>query len=315
VSDAVLRAPGATAGAPDPSRGWRGVAGWIRNPWGKARFLWGVTWAYIAWSIVPLLIAIRISFNAGRSLVEFQGWSLIWWWSHPTLSAWHRPELRSALFQSVRLAGLTVVIAVPLGVAFALALDRWRGPLPASANFLMAMSWITPELMIGVALFLVFVHLLTLVHLGTGAQVLGLITFEMTYPVIIVRARLLSFGRSYEEAAMDLGASPLRAIWRVMIPLLAPAIIASAMIVFVDAIDDFVVAAWLSGGSGSETVAIRIYSDARGSVTPALDALGSMMLVVSMVILFLGGLLYRWLARRQRGEGDSGITDFVSSQA
>ena len=238
----------------------------LRNPWGEARFLWVITYGYIAWSLVPVLIAIRISFNKGRSLVEFQGWSLTWWWKHPTLSAWHRPELRSALFQSVKLASVTMLIAVPLGVAFAIALDRWRGPMPGSANLLMALSWITPELIIGVALFLVFAHLLRFITFGTWAQSLGLITFEMTYPVIIVRARLLFLGRQYEEAAQDLGASPMRSIRRVVIPLISPAIVASAMIVFVDAIDDFVIAAWLSGGSSSETVAVRIYSDARSPI-------------------------------------------------
>ena len=247
--------------------------------------------------------------------MDFQGWSLLWWWTHPTLSALHRPELRSALVQSVRLASVTVLIAVPLGVAFALALDRWRGPLPASANFMMALSWVTPELMIGVALFLVFAHLLTFIHLGTMAQSLGLITFEMTYPVIIVRARLLAMGRQYEEAAMDLGASPLRSLGRTVMPLLLPAIVASAMIVFVDAIDDFVLAAWLSGGGSSETVAIRIYSDARGSVTPALNALGSMMLLTSMVVLAAGGYVYRSLARRRSGPEGSALSDFVASQA
>lgn len=290
------------------------LRGRLRNPWGRARFLWVITIGYLLWSLLPVIIAIRISFNAGRSLVTFQGWSLTWWWAHPTLSAWHRPELHSALAQSVRLATLTVLVAIPLGVAFAMALDRWRGPMPASANFMMALSWITPELMIGVALFLVFAHLLTFVHLGTWAQVLGLITFEMTYPVIIVRARQLAFGRQYEEAAMDLGASPLQAVWRTMLPLLAPAIIASAMIVFADSIDDFVIAAWLSGPGSSETVAVRIYSDARGAVTPALNALGSMMLLTTMVILTCGALLYRRLMRKQLGENASSLGDFVASQ-
>lgn len=291
-----------------------GLIAGVRNPWGRARFLWVITGSYLAWSLVPVLVAIRISFNQGRSLVDFQGWSLDWWWSHPTLSAWNRPELKSALFQSVRLAALTMLVAVPLGVAFAIALDRWRGPLPASANLLMAFSWITPELIIGVALFLVFAHLLRFVTFGTWAQAIGLITFEMTYPVIIVRARLLTLGRQYEEAAQDLGASPIRSILRVVLPLLSPAIIAAAMIVFVDAIDDFVVAAWLSGGASSETVAIRIYSDARGSVTPALNALGSMMLLATMTFLLIGGLIYRRLAGRTRvGETES-LTDFVASQ-
>lgn len=292
-----------------------GLIARVRNPWGHARFLWVITGAYIAWSLIPVLVAIRISFNQGRSLVDFRGWSLTWWWSHPTLSAWNRPELRSALFQSVRLAALTMLVAVPLGVAFAIALDRWRGPLPASANLLMALSWITPELIIGVALFLVFAHLLRFVTFGTWAQALGLITFEMTYPVIIVRARLLTLGRHYEEAAQDLGASPMRSILRVVLPLLSPAIVASAMIVFVDAIDDFVVAAWLSGGASSETVAIRIYSDARGAVTPALNALGSMMLATTLVVLITGGLAYRSFARRQRLSSSDGLTDLVASQA
>jgi spermidine/putrescine transport system permease protein len=274
-----------------------------------------ITGSYLAWSIVPVLVAIRISFNQGRSLVDFQGWSLTWWWSHPTLSAWNRPELQSALFQSVRLAALTMLVAVPLGVAFAIALDRWRGPLPASANLLMALSWVTPELIIGVALFLVFAHLLRFVTFGTTAQALGLITFQMTYPVIIVRARLMTLGRQYEEAAQDLGASPIRSILRVVLPLISPAIVAASMIVFVDAIDDFVIAAWLSGGASSETVAIRIYSDARGSATPALNALGSMMLLTTMTFLSIGGMLYRRLAGRTRvGEKDS-LTDFVASQA
>ena len=287
----------------------------LRNPWGEARFLWVITYGYIAWSLLPVLIAIRISFNKGRSLVEFQGWSLTWWFEHPTLSAWHRPELRSALFQSVRLASVTMLIAVPLGVAFAIALDRWRGPLPGSANLLMALSWITPELIIGVALFLVFAHLLRFVTFGTWAQSLGLITFEMTYPVIIVRARLLFLGREYEEAAQDLGASPMDSIRRVVIPLISPAIVASAMIVFVVAIDDFVIAAWLSGGSNSETVAVRIYSDARGSVTPALNALGSMMLLTTLVFLFLGGSVYRRLANKTRTGERGSLSDFVASQA
>jgi len=129
-----------------------------------------------------------------------------------------------------------------------------------------------------------------------------------------VRARLLSMGRSYEEAAQDLGASPLRSLGRTVLPLLLPAIIASAMIVFVDSIDDFVLASWLSGPAASETVAMRIYTDARGSVTPALNALGTMMLLTSMTVLFVGGLLYRHLSRRQRGDGDA-LSDFVASQA
>jgi spermidine/putrescine transport system permease protein len=135
----------------------------------------------------------------------------------------------------------------------------------------------------------------------------------MTYPVIIVRARLLVMGPRPEEAAMDLGASPAGALWRVVLPQLTPAIVAAATIVFVDAIDDFVIASWLSGPASSETVAIRIYNDARGAVTPALNALGSMMMLATAVVLVVAGVTYRSLARRHPGA--NGLTDVVSSQA
>ena len=279
------------------------------RPWARARFLWVWTWSYLAWSLLPVLIAIRISFNSTRSLVEAQGWSLIWWWSHPTLSAWNRPELRSALFQSGG-SRITVLVAVPLGVAFALALDRWRGPLPASANFLMAMSWVMPELMVGVALFLVFSELLTAVPLGTAGQTIGLITFEMTYPVIIVRARLLTMGQRYEEAAMDLGASPAGALWRGVLPLAAgDRGVGDDRVRRRDRrLRDRGVA---SGPASSETVAIRIYSDARGAVTPALNALGAMMLRRDVVLWSAGSLPGRASPASRR----PGLTDFVASQA
>ena len=105
-----------------------------------------------------------------------------------------------------------MLIAVPLGVAFAIALDRWRGRGAGTANFVMLFSFITPEIAIGVGLFLLVTKLVTSIGLGFTAQVLGLSMYELAYPVIIVRARLLSIGRHYEEAAMDLGASPTSAI-------------------------------------------------------------------------------------------------------
>ena len=96
---------------------------------------------------------------------------------------------------------------MPLGTAFAIGIDRWHGRPAAGANFIMLFSFVVPEIILGVSLFLMFTYLLkSLVpELGTTAQVLGLVTFQMSYPFIIVRARLLSIGPEYEEAAMDLG--------------------------------------------------------------------------------------------------------------
>jgi spermidine/putrescine transport system permease protein len=277
----------------------------FRNPWGKPRVLPAVAVLYLLWSIAPVILAVLFSFNSGRSRTVWQGFSLRWYLTDPDRSILHDPVLRSALFQSLKLSTLTMLISVPLGVAFAIGLDRWRGRTAKSSNFLMLFSFVTPELIMGVSLFLVFVKLLTFVKLGTTAQLLGLITFEMAYPVIIVRARLLSIGREYEEAAMDLGAPPTKALRMVLLPLLLPAIFASFMIVFADSIDDFIIVRYLSAGAGSETIPVKIYSAARASPTPALNALASIMLFSTLVALAIGYAVYRYLTRGERGGGAS----------
>ena len=284
----------------------------FRNPWGKPRVLPVVAILYLLWSLAPVALAVLFSFNAGRSRTVWQGFSLRWYLTDPDRSILHDPVLRSALFQSLKLSTLTMLISVPLGVAFAIGLDRWRGRAAASSNFLMLFSFVTPELIMGVSLFLVFVKLLTLVKLGTNAQLLGLITFEMAYPVIIVRARLLSIGREYEEAAMDLGAPPTKALRMVLLPLLLPAIFVSFMIVFADSIDDFIIVRYLSAGAGSETIPVKIYSAARASPTPALNALASVMLFSTIVALAIGYVVYRYLTRGERAAGGTSLKEFAA---
>ena len=165
----------------------------------------------------------------------------------------HDPTLRGALTQSIKLSLLTTLIAVPLGVAFAIGLDRWRGADRARRTSSCCFSFVTPEIIMGVSLFLVFTKLLVFVHLGTNAQLLGLITFEMAYPVIIVRARLLSIGGSTRRRRWISAPRPRRRSGMTLLPLLLPAIFASAMLVFADTIDDFIIARYLSAGASTET--------------------------------------------------------------
>ncbi|HEU4487837.1 MAG TPA: ABC transporter permease, partial [Actinomycetota bacterium] len=113
------------------------VRSWFSNPWGRPRFLPAVTWLYVLWSLLPVLIAIQFSFNTGRSRSTWQGFSLRWYTEDPDLSLLHNPLLRSAMGQSFKLALLTMLIATPLGVALALGLARWRGRGSGAGNFLM----------------------------------------------------------------------------------------------------------------------------------------------------------------------------------
>jgi spermidine/putrescine transport system permease protein len=301
--------------SPVPARSSRTPLGWWKNPWRRPHILATATWLYLAWSLLPVLIAIGLSFSAGRSNAVWQGFSTQWWWGHPKSdpsgALFVSPELRTALIQSLRLSFVTMFLAVPLGVAFAIGISRWRGPAPAGANFLMLFSFVIPEIIIGISMFLFFTYLLKFVHLGTGAQLLALVTYQVSYPVIIVRARLLSIGKEYEEAATDLGASPTQAVRRVLLPMLYPAILVSFALVFADTIDDFITVRYLSGGANTEPLSVKIYNFSRGTLTPAINAAATFLLFSTLVIALLGVLLYRRLTSGQRGQTQE-MTDYLS---
>ena len=280
----------------------RGPAGWWRDPWRKPRILQGITLAYLAWSILPVLIAILLSFNAGRSNSQLQTLGFRWWVDDPDGQAlFQDPVLKRAILQTFILSFVTMLCAVPLGVAFAIGLDRWHGRLANGANFMMILTFVLPEIVIGIAMLLVVQYLFTFIPLGTLAQLMGLITFQISYPVIIVRARLLSIGKEYEEAGMDLGASPRQSVRRVLLPLLYPAILASLAIVFADTVDDFVTVTYLSGPANSQPLSTFIYVTARASATPATNAAATLMLVSTTLVIAVGYLLYKRLTRGQEG--------------
>jgi spermidine/putrescine transport system permease protein len=275
------------------------VREWISNPWAKTRFLWVVAIGYVLWSLVPVAEAVLFSFNRGRSITRWEGFSLRWYTWDPTGSVLHDPALQHAIIQSLKLALLTAIVAVPIAVAFALALHRWRSRTSGSANFLMLFSFVTPELILAVSLFLLVLNVFHFIGLGTVGQLVGLVVLALAYPVIIVRARLLSLGNSFEEAAMDLGASPIRTLFRVTLPLLGPSIFASAAIIFAFALDDFVIVNQLSRDAATETVSIAIYAAARTSPTPAVNAIGTIMLVTSTLLIVIAAVVYRRSARRR----------------
>ena len=283
----------------------RRLTSWLANPWAQARFLWVAVFGYMAWSLVPVFIAVAYSFNAGKAQTTWQGFSATRWFITDVNSVWQDETLRSALFQSLKLSALTVVIAVPLGVAFAIALDRWRGRGAGTSDFVMLFSFITPEIAIGVGLFLMMTKLVEQIGLGFTAQVLGLSMYELAFTVIIVRARLLSVGKHYEEAAMDLGASPTNAIRRVLLPLLSPAIFASVAIVFASAIDNFVISQRLCADASCQTIPIVIYSSARRSPLPSLNALATIVLVLSTVLIGAAVVGYRAMTRGERALAES----------
>ncbi len=294
----------------------RGGGGRLRrNPWRRPWFLEGFAWLYLIWSLVPVALAVLFSFNNGKSQSAWQGFSWRWYFTDPVNSVLHDPDLHAAVVQTIRLSVYVTLIAVPLGVAFALGINRWRGPVATGFNFVMILSFVIPELIFGVAMFFVFTRLFTPVGLGSLAEILALVTWNVSWPALIVQARLATVGRQYEEAAADLGSPPWQATYRVMLPLLTPAVFASAVLVFSGVVDDFVLVDLLSSNSGNTPMSVYIYAQQRGgNGGPALNALGTIMLVMSFVAAMLGYAGYRWLTRGERGSRIDALTTIAGSE-
>ncbi len=280
-----------------------------RNPWRHPWFLESFTWLYLIWSLVPIALAVLFSFNNGKSQAVWQGFSWRWYFTDPVNSVLHSTVLQLSIYQTLRLSAYTTLIAVPLGVMFAIGIHRWRTRTGASFNFVMLLSFVIPELIFGVAMFFVFTSLFSTVGLGTIAQTLALVTWNVSWPAIIVQARLATIGNSYSEAAADLGCTPMQTMRRVTVPLLTPAIFASAVLVFSTVIDDFVIVDLLKTTAANTPMSVYIYSQQHGgNGGPALNALGTIMLLTSFIIAIGGYFGFRLMTRGERGTTTDALT-------
>jgi len=258
-------------------------------------------WGYITWSLVPVIIAVIYSFNDGRSRTVWKGFSFRWWFGDKYASVFHDDSMRQAIVNSLVLATTTMLIVTPLGLALAIGSHRLKGKSATAVQGMTSVPLITPEIVVGAALLLTFTRLFSGIPLGYPAQLLGNVTFSVSAVVVIVRARLVSIGSSFEEAARDLGATRFQALRFVLMPMLWPSIMASFVVVFATVIDDFVITSFLSSGVDSETVPLRIYSSVKGGATPALNALATLLVVITFTALTIGVFgLSLW--RKRHGE-------------
>jgi spermidine/putrescine transport system permease protein len=268
-----------------------------RARWGSYGLV-AVVIAYLAWSLAPVLIAFLFSFNRGYSRSIWQGFSTRWWTG--SASVFHNPMYYDAIRHSLLLALFAVIITVPLGVSLSIFLSRWRGVTARPATFLSTVPLVVPELVLALAMFFLVTKLLHFVTLGTTAQVAGQVTFILPLVIVITRGRLASIPVGFEEAAMDLGATPMQAFRLALIPLLQPAILASAIVAFAVSIDDFVITQYLSSTSASQSVPMLIYTATRGTATPALNAMATVMALTTIVVTGLGYFVYRLVARKEQ---------------
>ena len=243
----------------------------------------------------PIVIVALFSFNSTRSLQEFQGFSLQWYERF-----FEDESLRESLIASLQIAFVTMLVATVLGTALAFGLVRARTRWAGTANVLMLIPLVTPEIVAAVSALVLFTQIGMQLSLAT--IVIAHITFSISYVTVVLRARLAGINAEVEQAAMDLGATRWQTLRLVTLPELWPAILAAGLLVFALSFDDFVISFFTTGES-PQPLPVRIYSAIRFGVTPTINAIGTLMLTVSALLIGLAIALPRLLGRRESGLG------------
>ena len=264
-----------------------------RKGFDRPRFLKLWTGLVYLFLFVPIAVVILFSFNGQKSLQVIDGFS--WQWYSDFFAD---ASLRASLFMSLEIAALTMLAATLLGTLLAIGLVRSRGRFTGSANVLMLIPLVIPEIVAGISALLLFSRIG--IQLGFWTIVIAHITFSISYVTIVVRARLASMGRDAEEAAMDLGATRWGSVRLVLIPNLWPAVFAAGLLTFALSFDDFVIS-YFTTGLDTQPLPVRIWSAIRFGPTPAINALGTIMMVVSLTAVALAVLIPRVFGRKESG--------------
>ena len=240
----------------------------------------------LAYLMLPIAIVILFSFNdpAGRFNYTWQGFSLDAW-----ANPFAFPGLQDAVELSLVIATLSALVATALGTLIALALVRYNFRGRGTTNLFIFLPMATPEIVLGASLLTLFLNYSF--PLGFGTILIAHIMFNISYVVVTVRARLTGFDRHLEEAAMDLGATPLVTFARVTLPLIAPGIIAGGLLAFALSVDDFVITYLVSGAE--TTFPLFVWGAARVQLPPQINVIGTAIFTVA-IFLMVVNVLVQW---------------------
>lgn len=232
---------------------------------------------------LPVFVLVAWSFNDSRLNVAWGGFTVRWY-----AAAWADGGLVRALANSLRVAAWTTLLAVLLGTGAALALGRWRFRGARALETMLLLPMIAPEVVIGASLLALFAAIG--LELGFVTVIVSHVTFCLPFVAVAVRARLASLDPALEEAALDLGATPAVALRRVVLPLLAPAILAGALMAFALSLDELVVT-WFTAGAGSRTLPLEVYARVRRGLDPGLNAVSTVLVAASVLLVVATGAL------------------------
>lgn len=249
-----------------------------------------------AFLYIPIIILVIYSFNASRLVTVWGGFSLQWY-----AAMWSNQGLMDAAWVTARVGVLSATLGTVLGTLAALALVRYsRFPGRTAFSGMIYAPLVMPEVITGLSLLLLFVALN--VDRGFWTVTIAHTTFTMCYVAIVVQSRLLTFDRSLEEAALDLGCPPVKTFFKVTLPLIMPAVVAGWMLAFTLSLDDLVIASFTTG-PGATTLPIKIYSQVRLGVTPEINAICTILIgLVTIGVIFASIASKRAELRRIRDE-------------
>ncbi|MCQ0988911.1 ABC transporter permease [Jiella marina] len=241
---------------------------WRLSRFNVVALVFGFSFLYL-----PILLLVIYSFNASRLVTVWAGFSTVWY-----RELWNNAGLLDAAWVTLRVGVISAAVATILGTMAALALSRYgrfRGRTLMTGMVFAPL--VMPEVITGLSLLLLFVA----IDLDRGFLTITLahITFTMCFVTVVVQSRLLSFDRSLEEAAMDLGATPFVTFFRVTLPLIWPAVAAGWMLAFTLSLDDLVIASFTTG-PGATTLPMKIYSQVRLGVTPEINAVCTILIAI-----------------------------------
>lgn len=248
-----------------------------------------------AFLYIPILLLVVYSFNASRLVTVWAGFSTQWYWA-----LLENEQLLDAAWVTLRLAFFSSLAATVLGTMAALALTRY-GRFYGRTLFsgMIYAPLVMPEVITGLSLLLLFVA----VNFDRGfwTVLLAHITFTMCFVAVVVQSRLVTFDRSLEEAALDLGCPPLKVFFTITLPLILPAVVSGFMLAFTLSLDDLVVASFTTG-PGATTLPMRIYSQVRLGVTPEINAVCTILIAIVTLVVIVASIITKRTETIRRAE-------------
>ena len=243
-------------------------------------WLWAAAGSVLAFLHLPLLIVALYSFNASRLGSRWAGFTLDW---YHALFADH--PLMLAAWNSLVIALAAASISAVIGTLAGFALHRYR---PRLLNLLVITPLAVPDILTGVSLLMFFVMLG--ITLGKVSIILAHVSFCVSYVAIVVRASLAGLDPHLIEAARDLGCTPAQAFLKVVLPLILPGVLAGALLAFTLSIDDFVIT-FFTSGAGVSTLPLEIYSMLKVTITPKINAISTLLMILTLVVVLAVGRL------------------------